>query len=145
MNDPRPAMISARPPEMRSSVEKSWKTRTGSSELRIVTALRALFFEVAPQVVAAGLVVAKRNVVGQRVTEKVAAFQPTPDRFGFIVVHHHRRNTGDLRIDALADRAAVLQLLLVGLDPAYGLFGIDERECQRAEALISRIDDGLAP
>ena len=33
MNEPRPAMISARPPESRSSVAKSWNTRTGSSEL----------------------------------------------------------------------------------------------------------------
>ena len=33
MKEPRPAMISARPPESRSSVAKSWKTRTGSSEL----------------------------------------------------------------------------------------------------------------
>ena len=39
MNEPRPAMISARPPESRSSVAKSWKTRTGSSELRTDTAL----------------------------------------------------------------------------------------------------------
>jgi hypothetical protein len=39
MNEPRPAMISARPPERRSSVAKLWKTRTGSSELSTVTAL----------------------------------------------------------------------------------------------------------
>ena len=39
MNEPRPAMISARPPETRSSVAKSWKTRTGSSELITETAL----------------------------------------------------------------------------------------------------------
>ena len=39
MNEPRPAMISARPFEIRSSVEKRWKTRTGSSEERTVTAL----------------------------------------------------------------------------------------------------------
>ena len=39
MNEPRPAMISARPPESRSSVAKSWKTRTGSSELSTETAL----------------------------------------------------------------------------------------------------------
>ena len=39
MNEPRPAMISARPPESRSSVAKSWNTRTGSSEVRTVTAL----------------------------------------------------------------------------------------------------------
>ena len=48
MNEPRPAMISARPPESRSSVAKSWNTRTGSSELstrdraREPDALRAL-------------------------------------------------------------------------------------------------------
>ena len=39
MNEPRPAMISARPPDSRSSVAKSWNTRTGSSELSTVTAL----------------------------------------------------------------------------------------------------------
>src|ERR687894_3213048 len=32
-------MISARPPEMRSMVAKSWKTRTGTSELKTVTDL----------------------------------------------------------------------------------------------------------
>ena len=41
MNEPRPAMISARPPESRSSVANSWKTRTGSSELSTVTALES--------------------------------------------------------------------------------------------------------
>ena len=39
MNEPRPAMISARPPESRSSVAKSWNTRTGSSEEMTLTAL----------------------------------------------------------------------------------------------------------
>ena len=38
MNEPRPAMISARPFEMRSTVENSWNTRTGSSVLNTVTA-----------------------------------------------------------------------------------------------------------
>ncbi len=32
-------MISARPPEIRSTSANCWKTRTGSSELRTVTAL----------------------------------------------------------------------------------------------------------
>lgn len=44
MNEPRPAMISARPLEMRSSVENCWKTRTGSSELSTVTALVSRMF-----------------------------------------------------------------------------------------------------
>ncbi len=38
MNDPRPRMTSARPFETASSVAKRWNTRTGSSELRTVTA-----------------------------------------------------------------------------------------------------------
>ena len=39
MNEPRPAMISARPPESRSTSANCWNTRTGSSELSTVTAL----------------------------------------------------------------------------------------------------------
>ena len=39
MNEPRPAMISARPPESRSTVANCWKTRIGSSELITLTAL----------------------------------------------------------------------------------------------------------
>ena len=39
MNEPLPAMISARPCERRSTVANSWNTRTGSSELRTLTAL----------------------------------------------------------------------------------------------------------
>src|SRR4028118_2336459 len=39
-------MISARPPETRSRVAKSWKTRTGSSELSTVTALLRRMFSV---------------------------------------------------------------------------------------------------
>src|ERR1700720_3476549 len=38
MLDPRPRMTSARPPEIAFSVEYRWNTRTGSSELRTVTA-----------------------------------------------------------------------------------------------------------
>ena len=39
MNEPRPAMISARPPDSRSTWANCWNTRTGSSELSTVTAL----------------------------------------------------------------------------------------------------------
>ena len=50
MNEPRPAMISALPPESRSTVENCWNTRIGSSELRTLTALesRMLFVRAAP-------------------------------------------------------------------------------------------------
>ena len=39
MNEPRPAMISARPRLRLSRVANCWKTRTGSSELSTDTAL----------------------------------------------------------------------------------------------------------
>src|SRR5258707_3429549 len=39
MNEPRPATISALPCDRRSIVAKLWNTRTGSAELRTVTAL----------------------------------------------------------------------------------------------------------
>lgn len=39
MNELRPTMISALPPEIRSRVAKAWNSRTGSSELSTVTAL----------------------------------------------------------------------------------------------------------
>ena len=44
MKEPRPAMISARPPEIRSTVEYCWKTRTGSSDDSTVTALVSRMF-----------------------------------------------------------------------------------------------------
>ena len=39
MNEPRPTIISARPPERRSSVANCWKSRIGTAELSTVTAL----------------------------------------------------------------------------------------------------------
>ncbi len=49
MKEPRPTMISARPPESRSTVANCWKTRIGSSELSTLTALvsRILFVRTA--------------------------------------------------------------------------------------------------
>ena len=44
MKEPRPAMISARPPDNRSTVANCWYTRTGSSELNTVTPLDNLIF-----------------------------------------------------------------------------------------------------
>ena len=43
MNAPRPTMISARPPESRSTVAKSWYTRTGSAvAMRLVPLVRRI-------------------------------------------------------------------------------------------------------
>ena len=48
MNEPLPRITSARPSETASSVEKRWKTRTGSSELRTVTAEPSRILRVCP-------------------------------------------------------------------------------------------------
>src|ERR671939_390429 len=64
MNEPRPAMISARPPEIRSSVAKFWKTRTGSSELSTVTALVRRMFFVRSAAAASTTAGAEDSVVG---------------------------------------------------------------------------------
>ncbi len=52
MNEPRPAISSARPPDTRSRVTKFWKARTGSAELSTVTALLSLIRLVAPAIAA---------------------------------------------------------------------------------------------
>ena len=52
MNDPRPTISSARPPDNRSSVTKFWNTRTGSAELSTITALDSLIVFVHPAMVA---------------------------------------------------------------------------------------------
>jgi hypothetical protein len=46
MNDPLPAMISARPFEIWSTVANCWNTRTGSSDPSTVTELVSLICEV---------------------------------------------------------------------------------------------------
>ena len=50
MNEPRLRITSARPPDTASSVEKRWNTRTGSSELRTVTAEPSLIRRVCPAI-----------------------------------------------------------------------------------------------
>ena len=56
---PRPAMISARPPESKSSVAYSSNTRTGSAVARIVTALARRIAFVCAAIAASATVVAE--------------------------------------------------------------------------------------
>lgn len=48
MDDPRPAVISTRPPETASAVANCWNTRTGSSVLSTLTELPRRIRVVAP-------------------------------------------------------------------------------------------------
>ena len=52
MNEPRPAMISARPPEIRSTWANCWNTRTGSSDESTVTALESRIWAVCAAIAA---------------------------------------------------------------------------------------------
>src|SRR2546430_484324 len=54
MNEPRPAMISARPPEIRSMCANCSKTRTGSSEESTLTALESRICSVTAAIAPAG-------------------------------------------------------------------------------------------
>jgi hypothetical protein len=56
MNEPRPAMISARPPEIRSRWANCSKTRTGSSEESTVTALESRICFVTAAIAASAVV-----------------------------------------------------------------------------------------
>ena len=62
MNEPRPRVTSARPPETASRVEKRWKTRIGSSELSTVTEVPSRIRSVWPAIAASttsGALIAK--------------------------------------------------------------------------------------
>ena len=98
-----------------------------------------------PDVGHAGLVLAEHVVVAERVAEEVRAFDAALDRLVLVVVHHHRRHARDLRVDGLAHGDTVLgERRLVVVDPVGGLFGVDERERERSDALLGGQEDRLA-
>src|SRR3954468_1200121 len=77
MNEPRPAMISARPPEIRSTCANCSKTRTGSSEESTITALESricfVTAEIAAREVAAAHARERGRTSGRRRDEVVGA------------------------------------------------------------------------
>ena len=60
---------------------------------------------------------------------------------------HHRQHARHLRVDREAAGHAALAVddRVVLVDPRLGLLGLDEREAQRADALLGRQADRLAP
>jgi hypothetical protein len=65
VDDPRPAISSARPEDSRSSVTKSWNTRTGSAEPSTVTAELSRMCSVRPAIVASTTAGADAAVSGR--------------------------------------------------------------------------------
>ena len=114
--------------------------------LRIEALRAAALLVLGPHVRDAGPVGAEHVEVAEAVAEEVGALGATADRLVLVVVEHHRRHARHLRVDGEADRHALLvERLLVLVHPRARLFGIDERERQRADALLGGEPDRLAP
>src|SRR5260370_20103888 len=105
----------------------------------------ALALEVRPESAAAGHRVLRHQGI-QRIAEELESLLATSDRLGAILVDREGRDHGDVGVDAVAERDAVLALDDVVIDgtPAPCLVRIDEGESERAEAEAGGDPDGLA-
>jgi hypothetical protein len=92
-------------------------------------------------------VVAEDVVVRERVAEEVRAVDAALDGLRLVGRAHHGQHARHLRVDREAAGHAALALddRVVLVDPRLGLLGLDEREAQRADALLGRQADRLAP
>ena len=89
--------------------------------------------------------VAEHVVVRQRVAEEVAALEPASDGFALVVMTHHRGDTRHLGVDGVADgHTALGKRSLVVTHPVHRFLGVDERERQRADAVLGREQDRVA-
>ncbi len=83
MNDPRPRMTSARPPDTAFSVENRWNTRTGSSVDSTVTAVpRRMRF--GPPAIAAS------TISGEEIAKSGRVMFPKTDEIDAQLVRQHR-------------------------------------------------------
>ena len=96
MNEPRPAMISARPPESRSSVENCWKTRTGSSELSTVTALLSRIRDVRSAAAASVTTGAETAKSGRWCSPIAKTSRPTSSASDASSMRLRRRRAGEI-------------------------------------------------
>ena len=80
----------------------------GGDRVGVVTLRGSALDVLRPHVGLARLVLAEHVEVTERVAEEVGAFGAAADRLVLVVMHHHRADTGDLRIDAEADGPALL-------------------------------------
>ena len=82
---------------------------------------------------------AEHVVVRERVAEEVRALEPAAHRLLLVVVAHERGHARDVGVHRVADRhALVRRACVVVVDPVPRLFGIDERERERADRLAAR-------
>ena len=100
MNEPRPAVISARPSETASSVANRSKTRTGSSELSTVTEVPSWIRRVRPAIAAS-------STSGALIEKSGRWCSPTPKKSRPTAVGQHGL------LDHLAQRHGVVDRLSV--------------------------------
>ena len=83
-------------------------------------------------------------IVRERVPEEVGPFEATPHRLALVLVAHERGDARDVRVHGVTDRHALLcECGVVVVHPVRRLFGIDERERERADPVLCREVDGL--
>src|SRR6185312_5368308 len=84
-------------------------------------------------------------VMRQRIAEEAEAVLAAPPRLLAIGMHRESRDHGDVGIDGVADRhALLLEDTVIVIDPLLRLDRIDEGEGERADAEPRRQLDGLA-
>ena len=85
-------------------------------------------------------------VVRERIAEEVGALDAAGDGRRLVPVTHERGDAGDVRVHGIADRDALArQRGVVVVHPVARFLRVEEREGQRADALLRRQMNGLAP
>jgi hypothetical protein len=83
--------------------------------------------------------------VGEREVEELESFASARFRLGGVVVHREARHHGDVRIDDLGQRhALVLERRVVVVDPVPRFGRVGEREREGAEPELRREMDRVA-
>jgi hypothetical protein len=102
--------------------------------------------EVGPDIGVARLVPTEHVVVAERVAEEVRALRASPHGLLRVGMAHEAGDTREVRIHCVADRDAFVgERRVVVVDPGLRLFGVEERERQRADAVLRGEVDGVAP
>ena len=115
-------------------------------DLGRVALIAAALEVLGPDVGRTGTVLAEDVVVPERVAEEVAALETPVERHLLVGMAHHLGDARDVGVDGQSDGDAALgQGLLVVRHPLRRLLGIDEGEGERADALLGRQQDGVAP
>jgi hypothetical protein len=108
-------------------------------------AVPALLQVLAPQVGASRHRVVRDERV-QRIAEELEPFVPAADRFGPVAMNRERRHHREVRVDAVAERHALLRANDVVVDrrPGAGLLRVEEREGERSDSERRRDLDRVA-